>query len=136
MTPAQKEELERMTPGEIARKYTKRLLNKEISQVQFDYLVGLSKCVAKPEEWNQSLDVISQFTDEDQMTGKSQKDRLHGLLKDGVWHDTVEILGKVYGGDHLGLARIGARVWEIKAEGHKIECRKKMGSVWEYRLTV
>jgi len=27
---------------------------------------------------------------------------------------------KVYGGEHCGLARVGARIWDIKADGHEI----------------
>lgn len=44
----------------------------------------------------------------------SQTDILYNLLKDEQPHSTVEIMAKVYGGSHLGLARAGARVWDIK----------------------
>lgn len=63
-----------------------------------------------------------------------QKERLLGVLRDGAWHDTSEILDKVYGDLHRGTARIGARVSDLKADGHVIESRRKSGSVWEYRI--
>ena len=51
----------------------------------------------------------------------SQKTRLYNLLKDGQPHRTDEILKVVYGGESNGLARVGARIHDIKAEGHTIE---------------
>lgn len=67
-------------------------------------------------------------------SGNSQKRRLFDLLKDHEWHTTVEILGKVYSLGGQGIARIGARVADLKADGCTIESRKSHGSVWEYRL--
>jgi hypothetical protein len=49
----------------------------------------------------------------------SQTDLLYNLLKDEKPHSTVEIMEKVYGGSHLGLARAGARVWDIKKRPDK-----------------
>jgi len=48
------------------------------------------------------------------MKNLSQTQRLYNLLKDGEPHSTVEIMRKVYGKDHLGLARVGARIYDIK----------------------
>lgn len=50
----------------------------------------------------------------------SQANRLLQLLADGKVHRTDEILEKVYGGSHLGIARVGARIWDLKSRGHKI----------------
>lgn len=44
----------------------------------------------------------------------SQTERLYNLLSDCEPHSTIEIMREVYGSDHLGLARCGARVWDIK----------------------
>lgn len=44
----------------------------------------------------------------------SQTDLLYNLLKDGQPHRTDEIMTIVYGGDHLGLARVGARIYDVK----------------------
>lgn len=44
----------------------------------------------------------------------SQNKRLYELLSDGEAHSTTEIQEKVYGSDHLGLARVGARVNDLK----------------------
>jgi hypothetical protein len=35
-------------------------------------------------------------------------------------HNTVEILREVYGSEHLGIARIGARINDLKKLGHNI----------------
>lgn len=70
---------------------------------------------------------------EDKHKGLSQKARLLKLLSDGLWHSTVEIQQRVYGGSHLGVARIGGRVYDLNKEGHKIQSRKKEGTIWEYK---
>jgi hypothetical protein len=44
----------------------------------------------------------------------TQTERLYNLLKDGNPHRTDEILRIVYGSEHTGLARIGARVDDLK----------------------
>lgn len=45
---------------------------------------------------------------------KSQTEKLYELLSDGLPHRTDEIMEKIYGGSHLGLARVGARIYDIK----------------------
>jgi hypothetical protein len=44
----------------------------------------------------------------------TQTESLYELLKDGLPHRTDEILRVVYGSEHNGLARIGARVDDLK----------------------
>ncbi|MFA6097578.1 MAG: hypothetical protein WC788_08215 [Candidatus Paceibacterota bacterium] len=52
----------------------------------------------------------------------SQTQKVYELLKDGKAHRTDEIMALCYGSDHLGLARIGARIFDIKREyGVEIE---------------
>lgn len=46
----------------------------------------------------------------------SQTQKLYELLKDGKPHITSEIQRVVYGSEHLGLVRAGARIWDIKRE--------------------
>jgi hypothetical protein len=48
----------------------------------------------------------------------SQKDLLYNLLQDGHPHSTVEIMERVYGGSHLGLARAGARINDLVNLGY------------------
>ena len=48
----------------------------------------------------------------------SQANKIYDLLKDGRPHRTDEIMAVCYGGSHLGLARIGARIWDLKKQGH------------------
>ncbi|MGB8006423.1 MAG: hypothetical protein WCF48_04785 [Terriglobales bacterium] len=50
----------------------------------------------------------------------TQTDKLFQLLKDGKPHRTDEILREVYGSEHLGIARIGARINDLKKLGHQI----------------
>ena len=51
---------------------------------------------------------------------KSQTQRLLELLSDGEPHRSDEILEKVYGGSHLGIARISARIYDLKQKGYDI----------------
>jgi len=39
---------------------------------------------------------------------------MYALLSDYKPHSTKEILKEVYGSSHLGIARIGARIYDIK----------------------
>ena len=50
----------------------------------------------------------------------TQVERLLELLKDLKQQNTVEILREVYGSKHLGLARRGARINDLKKLGHHI----------------
>jgi biotin operon repressor len=70
------------------------------------------------------------------MKKQSQLEKLLKLLLDKKPHSTVEILKKVYGADHLGLARVGARIWELRKEGYKIGGRKHpiKQSVYIYQM--
>lgn len=54
----------------------------------------------------------------------SQSERILALLMDGQDHSTHEICERVYGSEHLGCARIGARVHDLRAKGHNIVGRK------------
>lgn len=49
----------------------------------------------------------------------SQESRLYELLKDYQKHSTAEIQIKVYGRNHLGVARISGRIFNIKKK-HKV----------------
>lgn len=51
---------------------------------------------------------------------KSQATKLLELLSDGKPHSTVEICEKVYGAQHLGLSRVGARIYDLRKRGHEI----------------
>jgi hypothetical protein len=68
----------------------------------------------------------------------SQASRLLALLKDGQPHSTVEIMERVYGGSHLGLARVGARIYDLKNKGHEIRGWKdeKNPAVYWYQMKV
>ena len=46
----------------------------------------------------------------------SQKELLYNLLSDQRPHRTDQIQRVVYGRNHLGLARVGARIYDIKQE--------------------
>jgi hypothetical protein len=50
----------------------------------------------------------------------TQASHLLQLLKDHKPHRTDEILREVYGSEHLGIARIGARIDDLKKLGHHI----------------
>lgn len=52
---------------------------------------------------------------------EGQENRLFDLLSDFKPHRTDEILSVVYGSEHLGIARISARIFGLKKKGHKID---------------
>lgn len=55
----------------------------------------------------------------------SQTEKLYNLLSDMKPHRTDEILHSVYGGSHLGIARISARIYDVKRKYHvEIESRR------------
>jgi len=54
------------------------------------------------------------------MDKNSQCKRLFELLRDGLAHNTIEICSEVYGGERLLLARVGARVWDLRKKGYDI----------------
>ena len=66
----------------------------------------------------------------------SQTTLLFHLLSDRNWHRTDEILEKVYGFDHVGIARVGARVADLKRKGCIIDGKpdKMKHSLYWYRL--
>lgn len=68
----------------------------------------------------------------------SQKTRLLELLSDGQAHRTDNILQEVYGSEHLGLARIGARCYDLKREGKNIIGwrDKDKNSLYWYQLKI
>jgi len=49
----------------------------------------------------------------------TQTEALYNLLRDAKPHRTDEILEKIYGGSHLGLARVGARVYDLNQKFRK-----------------
>lgn len=77
-------------------------------------------------------------THTEQSNGKTQVERLYGLLRDMEPHTTPEILEKVYGSDRLGAARISARVYDvnkrIKPYGYKVVSKKVSGTIWSYQI--
>lgn len=67
----------------------------------------------------------------------TQVDRLYELLKDYRPHSTDEILRVVYGGSHLGVARISGRVFDTKRKyGVKIDCfrDKERDAIYWYQM--
>ena len=67
----------------------------------------------------------------------SQVEKLFNLLKDRQPHRTDEILKKVYGNNKLGIARISARVYDVKNKYLvKIESWEdtKKRTLWWYQM--
>lgn len=69
---------------------------------------------------------------------KSQVERLWTLLSDGKPHRTDQILRKVYGSDQLSIARIAARIWDIKKKYPDLHIKgwhdKKIASLYWYQV--
>ena len=70
---------------------------------------------------------------------KSQAERLWEVLRDGRPHRTDEILTRVYGSEHAGIARIGARISDVK-RNHHVEIKgykdKQIPSLYWYHAQV
>lgn len=68
----------------------------------------------------------------------SQTTKLLALLSDGQPHSTLDIMEKVYGNSHLGLARVGARVYDLRQKGHEIEGKKdkENPAIYWYKLVL
>jgi len=59
----------------------------------------------------------------------TQHDRILQRLETGQWLSSVEASRDMY------IMRLGARIWDLRAEGYEIEERKVAGKNWsEYRL--
>ena len=67
----------------------------------------------------------------------SQSNRLEAMLLDGYPHRTDEILRVCYGSEHAGIARIGARIADLKNRGHIIVGWKdeERPSLYWYQIT-
>lgn len=77
----------------------------------------------------------SQGAHSDPQAGRSQKARILALLQDHQFHDTTEIMTKVYKvGDDRGNCRIPSRICELRQEGHKIETKRINKTLTAYRL--
>lgn len=67
----------------------------------------------------------------------SQTQKLYNLLSDGKAYRTDDIVEKIYGSKHLGLARLSARIWDIKSK-YNIEIEswkdKEIPSLWWYQI--
>lgn len=88
-----------------------------ISREEYNRLV-----VPEGIETKREVQTIISFGD-----AKSQKEKILMLLSDENPHSTPEILKGVYGGEHNGIARIGARIFDLKKDGHDI-------SGWEDKI--
>lgn len=66
----------------------------------------------------------------------SQAEKLRQVLSDGAAHSTVELLDRVYGVGHSGIARLGARIKDLRDRGMEIESWKdnENKTVWYYQL--
>lgn len=66
----------------------------------------------------------------------SQAERLRRLLSDEQPHSTPEIQNVVYGGNHLGTARIASRVNDLRNGGLEIESYRdrENPAIWWYVL--
>jgi hypothetical protein len=62
----------------------------------------------------------------------TQTERLYDLLSDYEPHSTPQILREVYGGAHLGIARISARIYDLSRGKWSGKRRLKINS-WRDR---
>lgn len=121
-----------MNAMEKMRKYLPLLTSGRITKEQYEFVLKIGERQVVSEAQPNVIQEQPEFQ------SATQKQRLYNLLSDRLWHDTVEIMDKVYSiEEKKGICRIGARVYDLKKDGHEIESRRKVGSetVWEYRLS-
>ena len=72
------------------------------------------------------------------MKPPSQAERIRQVLSDGQAHSTVEILQRVYGPSHSGIARIASRITDLRAEGFTITSwkDKQNPTIWFYQMSL
>lgn len=144
MTTEELTHLKQMSGAERLRKYWPLLQQGKITKAQYDFVLSLGRenkinleTEAEPEGDDSSTGIveglIKEFGGHEIKT--TQKERLLALLSDGEWHTTPEIQTKVYGADHLGVARIASRVTNLRNDGYKIEGKYYKKSIWMYRLS-
>ena len=132
MTQEEQKQLQTMTTREIVRKYLPMKISGALRQDAYIWLLKQAKDYTEVKVEKEELDTVLMTP----TSGSAQKDRLFSLLSDNQWHSTIEIMQKVYDlGDRRGISRIAARIYDLKREGHNIESRSSVGSLWEYRLT-
>lgn len=63
---------------------------------------------------------------------------LYEALKDGRPHSSFELVKSVYGATGPSIARLGARIWDLKHDGCMIESWKdeKNKAMWWYQMHV
>lgn len=54
----------------------------------------------------------------------SQADRLLKELQDGQPHSSIELVKAVYDSTGPSIARLGARIWDLRSKGHPIKSWK------------
>jgi len=139
MTNAEREIFKAMTPVEVHAKYAQMLRDKKIDFNGYAKALRAHKNLQDPiveECTEEDVEWLTEQFQKPEVTGKTQKDRLLNLLKDGLWHDTPSIQIVVYGKNHLGVARIASRINDLKNEGYDIESRKKADAIWEYKMNI
>lgn len=110
--------------------------NRDAQGDNVDYLLRSFGGRLLPSDSNGAGDTVVGKNDIPRLESKSQRERLLILLSDGNWHNTPEIQEKVYGQNHLGVARIASRICDLRGDGHMIEARKITRSIWAYKMTV
>lgn len=72
------------------------------------------------------------------IVGGTQKDRILNLLRDGLSHDTEEIMNRCYRiKKEKGNSRIASRIYELRQEGFNIPWAVQVnGGLWKYRMII
>lgn len=148
-----------MTSEELWRKYTPKMLSREITPAQYQTILSYAKdkepipshdqdqtgeavgvvAPVEPTERSFGQTLCEQFggyiVPDSEEEHKAQWKKLLDLLMDMAWHDTGEITDKVYSVGHKGVCRISERIRDIeKYTEWKTESRHKSGPTWEYRI--
>jgi biotin operon repressor len=145
MTKEQLAQLKKMTRSQIARKYTPLRTKGVITHAQYMYLMSQASDKTEQTQIDTAVEIYKhefggvevsdQTTHTDKAVGKTQKARLLNLLMDGKWHDTNDIMLRVYRvDDKVGRCAIPQRIYDLRKEGHAIEKAHIKSNLYKYRL--
>lgn len=70
------------------------------------------------------------------ITTMSQKQQILDILSDYEWHSSPEFQERMFGSTKYGLFRLGARIWDLKKDGHLISGKKdsNRATIYWYKL--
>jgi len=130
--------LKQMTASERTREFLPLWKNREISSEQYVFLTTLKTKPLVERDVSYAPDpvvtVSGDTTHPNPITGTSQKAKILSLLSDYKWHNSTEILNRVYG-PGVSFGAIPSRISELRQDGYFIsENKRDHGTIYKWRM--